>query len=122
MNSRVVKVRPPLRVIVAAFLIGIFLVGFLVLAIWQSSFAIERARMTGRVVAKEFIPAPEHQVSVARQGGLRTNESPGDFILTVEVTTEHETTKPYDVWVDKRRYQAVKIGDSFDVGPYLVQE
>jgi hypothetical protein len=122
MNSRVVKVRTPVRVIAAAFLIGVFLVGFLVVAIWQSGFAIERARMTGTVVAKEFIPSPEKQVTVGRTGGLSAGESPGEFILTVEVTTNHNSKKPYDVWVDKRRYEAVKIGDSFDVGPYLVRE
>ena len=122
MNSRVVRTRLPVRVLAAAFLLGLFLIGFLVLAIWQSGSAIEKARMTGRVVAKEFIPAPEQQLTIGRQGGLSATESPGEYILTVEVTTDDKRTKPYDVWVDKRRYEAAKIGDSFDVGPYLVRE
>ena len=123
MSSRVIRTRVPVRVWAAAFLLGLFLIGFLVLAIWQSGSAIEKARMTGRVVAKEFIPAPEQQVTIGRQSGLSATESSGEYILTVEVTTEDKRTKkPYDVWVDKRRYQAAKIGDSFDVGPYLVRE
>ena len=123
MNSRVVRTRLPVRVIAAALLLGLFLIGFLVLAVWQSGAAIEKARMTGRVVAKEFIPAPEQQVTVGRKGGLSAAQSPGEYILTVEVTMEDKKTKkPYDVWVDKRRYEAVKIGDLFDVGPYLVRE
>jgi hypothetical protein len=123
MNSRVVRTRLPVRVLAAAFLLGLFLVGFLVLAVWQSGSAIEKARMTGKVVAKEFVPAPEQQVRVGRNGGLTATESPGEHILTVEVTTEdRKTKKSYDVWVDKRRYEAVKIGDPFDVGPYLVRE
>ena len=122
MNSRVIRTRVPVRVWAAAFLLGLFLIGFLVLAIWQSGSAIEKARMTGRVVAKEFIPAPEQQLTIGRQGGLSANESSGEYILTVEVTTDDKRTKPYDVWVDKRRYEAAKIGDSFDVGPYLVRE
>jgi hypothetical protein len=123
MNSRVVRTRLPVRVLAAAFLLGLFLVGFLVLAVWQSGSAIEKARMTGKVVAKEFVPAPEQQVRVGRNGGLTATESPGEYILTVEVTTEdRKTKKSYDVWVDKRRYEAVKIGDPFDVGPYLVRE
>ena len=123
MSSRVIRTRVPVRVWAAAFLLGLFLIGFLVLAIWQSGSAIEKARMTCRVVAKEFIPAPEQQVTICRQSGLSATESPGEYILTVEVTTEDKRTKkPYDVWVDKRRYQAAKIGDSFDVGPYLVRE
>lgn len=122
MNSRVIRTKTPARVVVAAALIGVFLVGFLVLAIWQSGSAIERARMTGRVVAKEFIPSPEHQVTLGRKGGLRAAESQGEYILTVEVPADNGTKRPYNVWVDKKRYEAVKIGDSFDVGPYLVGE
>ena len=99
-----------------------FLVGFLFLAIWQSGSAIERARLPGKVIAKEFIPAPEHQVTVGRHGGLRTAESQGEYILTVEASAGNGTKKSYHVWVDSKRYEAVKIGDSFDVGPYLVRE
>ena len=123
MNSRVVRTRLPVRVLAAAFLLGLFLTGFLVLAIWQSGSAIEKARMTGRVVAKEFIPAPEQQVTIDRKGALSAGESSGEYILTVEVATDDKRTKkPYDVWVNKKRYEAVKIGDAFDVGPYLVRE
>jgi hypothetical protein len=122
MNSRAIRTRPPARVIVAAFLIGLFLVGFLVLAIWQSGTAIERARMAGKVVAKEFVPSPEQQVTLGRRGGLRAGEFQGEYILTVEVTADNGTKRPYHVWVDRKRYEAVKIGDSFDVGPYLVRE
>ena len=72
---------------------------------------------------QEFIPAPEQQVTIDRKGALSASESSGEYILTVEVTMDDKTTKkPYDVWVDKRRYEAVKIGDAFDVGPYLVRE
>ena len=123
MNSRVVRTRLPVRVLAAAFLLGLFVIGFLVLAIWQSGSAIEKARMTGRVVAKEFIPAPEQQVTIDRKGALSASESSGEYILTVEVATDDKRTKkPYDVWVNKKRYEAVKIGDAFDVGPYLVRE
>ena len=122
MNSRVIRTRTPARTIVAAVLIGVFLLGFLMLAIWQSGTAIERARMTGRVVAKEFVPLPEHQITLGRKGGLAAGESEGDYILTVEVAAADGTKKPYNVWVDRKRYEAVKIGDSFDVGPYLVRE
>jgi hypothetical protein len=122
MDSRVIRTSTPPRVIVAAVLIGVFLVGFLVLAIWQSGTTIEKARMTGRVVAKEFVPQPEHQVTLGRKGGLRAGESQGEYILTVELTAEDGTKKPYHVWVDKKLYETVKIGNSFDVGPYLVRE
>jgi hypothetical protein len=122
MNSRAIKTRHPPRVIVAAVLIGLFLAGFIVLAVWQSGAQIEKARMTGRIVAKEFVPRPEHQVTLGRRrGSLTSQDSAGEYILTVEVVTGG-ATRPYHVWVDKRRYEALKIGDSFDVGPYLVRE
>ena len=122
MDPHVIRTRNPARVIVAAVLIGLFLVGFIILAIWQSGSAIEKARMTGRIIAKEFVPRPERQITLGRKSGLRAGESEGDYILTVEVDAGGGTIKPYNVWVDKRRYDAAKIGDSFDVGPYLVTE
>jgi hypothetical protein len=122
MNPRAIKARNPARVVVAAVLIGLFLVGFIVLAIWQSGTQIEKARMTGQIVAKEFVPRPEHQVTLGRKGGLTAEESEGDYILTVEVSIAGGTKKPYNVWVDKQRYDALKVGDAFDVGPYLVRE
>ena len=122
MNPRVIETRNPARVIVAAVLIGLFLVGFIVLAVWQSATQIEKARMTGQIVAKEFVPGGERQVTLGRKGGLTAQESEGDYILTVEVIAAGGTKKPYNVWVDKKRYDALKIGDSFDVGPYLVRE
>ena len=78
--------------------------------------------MTGQIVAKELVPRSEHQVTLDRKGGLTAQESEGDYILTVEVIVAGGTKKPYNVWVDKKRYDALKIGDSFDVGPYLVRE
>ena len=122
MNSRAIKAKNPARVIVAAVSIGLFLVGFIALAIWQSGARIEKARMTGQIVAKELVPRSEHQVTLDRKGGLTAQESEGDYILTVEVIVAGGTKKPYNVWVDKKRYDALKVGDSFDVGPYLVRE
>ncbi|HEY5706297.1 MAG TPA: hypothetical protein VIS96_12050 [Terrimicrobiaceae bacterium] len=122
MNPRTIRARNPARITVAAVSIGLFLAGFIVLAVWQSGAQIEKARMRGRIVAKEYVPKPEHQLTLARKGGLTAGESEGDYILTVEVTGAGGTKKPYNVWVDRKRYDALKIGDSFDVGPYLVRE
>jgi hypothetical protein len=122
MNSRTISAKNPPRVIAAAVLLGLFIIGFIVLAIWHSGAQIDKARMTGRIIAKEFVPAPEHQVSLSRRGGLAAEKSEGDFILTVEVMANGRTGKNYHVWVDRKRYDALEVGDSFDVGPYLVRE
>ena len=64
--------------------------------------------MTGRIVAKEFVPRPEHQVTLARRGGLAAQESEGDYILTVEVVASDGAKNPYNVWVNKKRYDALE--------------
>jgi hypothetical protein len=121
-TSRALRAKNPPRVIAAAFLLGLFLAGFIVLAVWQTGVQIDRARMPGRIVAKEFVPGSEHQVTLGRSGRVTAAESAGEYILTVEASGPDGATKSYHVWVDKKRYQALKIGDSFDVGPYLVRE
>jgi hypothetical protein len=122
MNPRTIEARNPPRVIVAAALIGLFVGGFVLLATWQSGAEIEKAKMRGRIVAKEFVPQPEHRITVGRKGGVDAEDFQGEYILTVEVPTKDGERKPYHVWVDKQRYNALKIGDSFDVGPYLVRQ
>lgn len=122
MQPRTFKPQVPPRLIVAALAIGLFLAGFIGLAIWQSGSRIKEARMSGTIVAKEFVPKQERQIVVHRGGGMQTEEVTGDYILTVEVRQPDGSKKPYNVWIDRRRYDAVKLGDSFDVGPYLVRE
>ena len=50
----------------------------------------------------------------------RTSE--GQYLLSVEVPQKDGSKKTFNVWLnDKLRYDAVKVGDSFDVGPYLIK-
>jgi hypothetical protein len=43
-------------------------------------------------------------------------------VITVEVLQKDGTQKSYTVWLnDKMRYDSIKVGDNFDVGPYLVR-
>ena len=122
MQARTFKPHVPPRLIVASAAIGLFLAGFIVLAVWQSGSRIKQARMTGIVAAKEFVPQQERQIIVERGGAMKTQEVEGDYILTVEVKQQDGQTKPYNVWVDRKRYEAVRVGETFDVGPYLVRE
>jgi len=105
-------------------LLGVVILGFVYLAIFESGTAIRDARMTGTVVSKEFVPAsaPELQVSIGRQGEVNAQRVEGEFILTVEVPQPDRTRKPYKVWLNNReRFDAINVGDQFDVGPYLVR-
>lgn len=85
---------------------------------------ISDAKMTGTVVAKDFKPMsePEKQITIHKSGEVRSDKVDGDYIITVEVLQKDGTWKSYNVWLnDKTRYEAVKVGDNFDVGPYLVK-
>lgn len=122
MNPREIKTPPPVRVVVTAVGIGLLIFAVVLWAIWYSGTRIQEAKMTGIIVAKEFQPAPEHQVSLGRKGELSAREIAGEYVLTVEVPQKDGSRKPYKVWLDKKRYEVLKEGDSFDVGPYLIRD
>lgn len=122
--NRVVKTTVPARVIVSAVLIGVTVVGVILLAVWESGRGLHEARMTGVIVSKEFQPysAPERQITLNRSGTVSAQTSDGQYLITVEVPQRDGSKKPFNVWLnDKRRFDAVQVGDSFDVGPFLVR-
>jgi hypothetical protein len=121
--NRVVKTELPARVIVSAVLIGLLVVAFILFAVWQSGRGITQARMSGVIVSKEFRPSPEpeRQITLNRSGTVSAQVADGEYLIAVEVPQKDGSKKTYNVWLnDKRRYDAVKTGDAFDVGPYLV--
>ncbi len=121
MDPRVVKPKTPVRVIVTAVAIALIVLAFIVIAMWESGRGISDARMRGTVVSKEFVPEEERQITLGRDGGVNARDVDGQRMLTVEVTSSDGTSKTYTVWLNKERYDAVKVGDSFDVGAYLVK-
>ncbi len=97
---------------------------FILFAVWQMGSGIFDAKMTGIVVAKDFKPMaqPEQQITIHKGGDVRSDMIEGEYVITVEVLQKDGTQKPYTVWLnDKKRYDAIKVGDNFDVGPYLVR-
>ncbi len=121
--NRVVKTKVPARVIVSAVLIGLFVVGFIFVAIWQSGRGITKARMSGTIVSKEFQPysEPERQITLNRNGAVSAQNSEGQYVITVEVPQKDGSKKTFTVWLnDKKLFEALKNGDPFDVGPYVV--
>lgn len=123
-NIRVYKAKAPLSVWLGALAIGGVVLVFILSAVWQMSSGITEAKMTGTVVAKEFKPMsePEQQITLHKAGEVRVDQVAGEYIITVEVLQKDGLKKSYTVWLnDKLRYDAVKVGDNFDVGPYLVR-
>ncbi len=123
--NRVVKPQLPLRVILSAAGIGLLIVAFLVIAFYQSGRGLADARMTGKIISKEFqpLPSPERQITINRSGSISAQDTTGQFLIAVEVPQKDGSNKIFNVWLnDKARYDAVKVGDSFDVGPFVIPD
>ena len=121
-DPRTVKVKTPVRLIVMACAIGAAVLFFIIFAVWQSRTQIVDARKTGTIVKKEFIAEPEEQIILQKQGQVTARQKDGQYILTVEVKGRDGVTKTYNVYLNKKQYDAVNVGDSYDVGPALVKE
>lgn len=77
-------------------------------------------RMTGTIVEKNFTPAPSEQVTLNRRGNLQVQNVKGEFTFTVRVPEGEGSSRDFTVWVPEHIYNAYNVGDSFDVGPYLI--
>jgi hypothetical protein len=124
-NPRTIKNKPPLSLVLKASALGLAALAVVLFATWQFGSSITSAKKTGTVVAKEFRPLdqPENQITLNRDGAVRSDRVEGDYIITVEVPMADGSQKTYSVWLNsKERFEAVNIGDKFSVGPYLVSE
>lgn len=122
MNDRVFRPRLPARTVIFAVAIALAVLGFLIFAMVQIGRPIDRAWMTGTVVAKEFRPFEqrEQRITLDANGQISARTVDGEYILTVDVPQEDGTTRPFKVWMPGREsFDQVKVGDSFNVGPYL---
>ena len=120
MNPRTIKSKNSPRTILAAIGIGILLMGFVVYGTFSGKSAFRDARMSGVVTAKDFTPQPERQITLGAEGTLQAKDKAGEYRLTVEVPKVGG--KKFTVFVNKRDYDLLTVGDPFDVGPYLVPE
>ena len=122
--KRVFKSQIPISTWVKSILMGVVAFAFIVFAIWQSGKPIVDAKMTGTVVSKEFKPLgqSESQITLNRDGAVRTDKVDGEYIISVEVLQKDGSKKTFTVWLnDKTRFDSTNVGDTFDVGPYLVK-
>ncbi len=68
---------------------------------------------TGKIIAKEFTPAPSREITVG-SGGLHAADIEGEHLLKVETP---DGSRVFNVWVDKTVYDEAKIGDDYYVIP-----
>ena len=124
-SKRVFKVQIPISTWLKSILMGLLALGFIIFAIWQTGKPIVNAKMTGTVVSKEYKPLAqaERQITLNRDGAVRTDKVDGEYIISVEVILKDGSKKTFTVWLnDQKRYDFTNVGDTFDVGPYLVKD
>ncbi len=112
---------PPKRLVVPAvsrsetiiaILCGLAAFAFIVYAVLHMDSAQQKASgntLTGKVVAHQFTPQKEEQISFGR-GGLKGKHLEGDYVLKVYVKSENRT---FQVPVDPNTYDAVRDGANF---------
>lgn len=88
---------------------AVLVLGFLGYAIVSMSGKVTDIGPTGKIVAKNFTPQPEEQVTIGR-GGLNERKIDGAYTFEVYVDSEK---KSYTVWVDKTVYEAKQVGENF---------
>jgi hypothetical protein len=120
MNPRTIKSKNSPRTIITALAIGILLLGFILFAVFSSGSGILDAKKSGVLVGKEFVPQPERQITLGEEGSISARDKEGEYLLTVEVP--NVGGKKYTVWVNKKLYESLQVGDKFDVGAYLTPE
>lgn len=121
-DPRVVKPQLPIGVIVSAVVIGLLVLGFVIFAVGYTGYQVQKAKLPGVIISKEFVADEAREISIGRKGQLDARDKDGDYYITVEAMGPDGAKKPYDVWVPKEMYERLKVGDKFDVGPYLVKE
>jgi hypothetical protein len=112
------RIRPPAvipdttaRDAVVAVVTGVFLLGFVIYGFVHFAHVSGRAKtatLTGSIVAKQFTPAPEQQITVGRQG-LKERRSEGEYLLEVRVASEGG--RIFYVPVEKSVYDNKTVGD-----------
>lgn len=116
-----IKTRTPVRLIVGLTLFGVLLLGSIIGLTLYFLISFDEARLRGVVVDKQFIAEPERRIILGERG-LITRDRSGDHIITVEVRREGEEPQRFNVWLDEESFNLISIGDTFDVGPFLVRE
>ena len=120
-NNKVYKYKTPTKTIVIAAALGVLLVGVIIWAVANMNSPIITGRMRGEIVEKRFEPFEhrEQRIEIGRDG-FRQTISDGQYIFIVEVP--RRGGHPYRVSLpDQATFDRFNVGDTFDVGPYLVR-
>jgi hypothetical protein len=110
-TPRVVVPNTTLRETLFAIACGVLVLGFVIYGVMSMGAKQQPASanmLSGKVVAKKFIPGPQEQEISFGSKGVRTKTHTGEYLLEVRVESEQRT---FTVPVDPSTYQAARIGD-----------
>ena len=107
---RVVVPDTALHETIIAIVCGVLVLAFIVYGVMTMGAKQQPASanmLSGKIVGKKFTPGPEEEISFGSKG-MHAKETAGEYLLQVRVESEQRT---FDVPVDARTYEAVRIGD-----------
>ena len=96
-----------LRDTIIAVGVGLAMLAFVIWAMFSLS---STSGVEGMIVKKEFVAAPETQVTVGR-GGVTSRQVAGEYILSVRVPQENG--KVYRVYVSAADYGSHREGERY---------
>ena len=88
---------------------GLLVLIFVLYGIGAMSRTVGGDWLSGKIVEKEFRPAPASEISFGSKG-LRKREVAGEYLFKVKVK---DVDEPFLVWVDRTTYETHRTGQRF---------
>lgn len=102
------------RILLAGILVAVLVLAAIALGTMSLNRTMKSTgAFTGKIIAKEFTPAPAQEITVGA-GGLRSTTVTGEHMLQVE---SPDGSRVFNVWVDQTVFDEVKVGDDYYVIP-----
>lgn len=86
---------------------ALVLLALVLFAVMNMSGGVAGSTLNGQIVAKNFTPLKEEQVTFGR-GGVHSRERDGEYVLECNVAGHR-----YLVTVDKKTYNSKQVGEHF---------
>ena len=110
-DSRRVIVSTSKRELFLAVLGALLVIGLLGYAFMNLGSNSVQTAITGKVVAKRFVPREETQLTIGA-GGVQRQDKAGLYYLSVKA---NETGEVYSVLLSEEDYSRVNVGDAYQI-------
>jgi len=95
------------RELIVGVCIGTVVLGLIIYAVLNMGTGVTGNTLSGIITEKRFTAQPEEQVTIGK-GGVHASHVDGEYVFEVSVGT-----RPYEVWVNKKTYEAKRVGEPF---------